>query len=781
MKIGAIMWTSYIPALAEALGHIPGLELKMCSIRELEDGSYREEMLEYLRSEADALFLFPSTGSVWEDISGEISALSKQKPTIAFGYDPGLLAYNSVGAHVALTVQHYLTLGGTENAKNALLYIMKEVLGAQVTVLPPEEIPWQGIFYPGSDRLYEDAVDFMDNCPACLPGRPTVGILFYRHLWINHNTEVIESLVRELDELGCNALPAFSTGRRDIETGSEDNVYVINNYFMVNDKPVIDGLINLQSFLMVKQGETERTAKPAGDDLLKCLDVPIIKGLLTYSKTEAEWRSDAYGISGPTMVMSVAMPECNGVIEPIVIGSLSRVHEQSIGGALEFYLPLKGRINYLCRRVKKWIDLRSKQPSERKVAIILHNSPCHGVELAVGGAANLDSLESVARIMARMQQAGYHIENLPASGKELIDRIMGTKAISDFRWTPIEEIVEKGGVIKYLTEAEYRQWFDKFPATVQAAMIETWGKPPGEEKDGVPAAMVYDGKILITGVEYGNVVVCCQPKRGCAGPRCDGQVCKLLHDPECPPTHQYVATYRYLEDMWGADVLVHVGTHGNLEFLPGKSVGLSETCFPELTLGTVPHLYIYNTDNPPEGTIAKRRSYAALIGHMQTVMVEAATYGHLEELESFLDQYIQAKHTDPARSHELEQLITDKAVEAKLLADIGHDHDDFDVIVEKLHGLITGLKNRLHQDGMHVFGDIPEGERRVNFIQAVLKHDTGEHGTLVRLVVELMGLDYDQLKDNPHEWHAGFGKNYGALLQDANTYVKEFVRNFMAI
>ena len=590
---------------------------------------------------------------------------------------------------------------------------------------------------------------------------------------------MIEALIEELDKLGCNALPAFSTGRRDVETGSEDNGFVVHNYFMHNNKPVIDCLINVQSFLLIKQGAAERTAKPAGDDLLKLLDVPIIKGLLTYGKTEAEWRSDTYGLSGPAMVMSVAMPECNGVIEPIVIGSLHRVQKQSIGGSLEFYLPLRPRVSYLCRRVRKWIDLKAKTPSARKVAFILHNSPCHGTELAVGGAANLDSLESVARIMAAMQREGYFIEKLPASGQEIIDRIMGAKAVSDFRWTPVGEIAAKGGVIKYLSTAEYRQWFDRFPPKARAAMTETWGRPPGEEKDGVPAAMVYQGNILITGVDYGNVVICCQPKRGCAGPRCDGQVCKLLHDPECPPTHQYVATYRYLEDLWGADVLVHVGTHGNLEFLPGKSVGMSAECFPEITLGTIPHLYIYNTDNPPEGTIAKRRSYATLIGHMQTVMVEAATYGHLEELESLLDQYSKAKYADPARTRELEHLIREKAAEANLPAAAGQQQNEFSFVVERLHGLIAGLKNRLHQDGMHVFGDIPAGERRVSFIQAVLKHDAGEQGTLIRLVVELMGLDYDEVKDHPHRWHSKFGKNYGALLDDANGYVKEFVRRLM--
>ncbi|HWR40454.1 MAG TPA: cobaltochelatase subunit CobN [Patescibacteria group bacterium] len=781
IRIGALMWTSYMPALAVAAGEIPGLEYVMCSIRDLEDPDYRRYFLNYLRNEADALLLFPSTNAIWQEIAGEMDDIVRTKPTVAFGYDPGLVTYNNVAAATTLTVQRYLALGGPENSQNALLYIMKEILGADVVAAPPQEVSWQGIFFPGQERLLADAADFLDSCPAYQPGRPTVGLLCYRHLWLNNNLEVVESLIGELTQLGCNVLPAFSSGRRDVETGSEDNAYVIEHYFMRDGQPVIDILINLQSFFLVKQGEREMNAAPAGEELLRTLGVPIIKGLFTYGKTEEEWRVDAYGISGPTMVMSVAMPECNGVIEPVVIGCLHREKQGAENGALERYLPMDRRVNYLCRRVKKWLQLRAKPPAERKVAFILHNSPCHGVELAVGGAANLDSLESVARIMARMEQAGYHLKDRPESGKVLIDRIMDTKAISDFRWTPIEEIVDKGGVLRYLSAAEYRRWFDGFPAAVQTAMIETWGNPPGEEKDGVPAAMVYDGKILITGVDYGNVVVCCQPKRGCAGARCDGQVCKILHDPECPPTHQYVATYRFLEDIWGADVLVHVGTHGNLEFLPGKSLGLSENCYPELTLGTLPHLYIYNTDNPPEGTIAKRRSYAALVGHMQTVMVDAGMYGPLEELEQLLDEYLKVGQIDPARAHELEHLILDQAVTANLLADQGHRHENFAAIAEELHGTITRLKGRMHQDGLHVFGDIPQGERRLSFIQAVLKHDTGEQGKMSRQVAEMMGLDYDRLQDEPHIWHESFGKNYGNLLDEINGYVREFIREFAGI
>ncbi|BBB91836.1 MAG TPA: cobaltochelatase subunit CobN [Methylomusa anaerophila] len=779
MKIGAIVLTGYMPALLEAAGEIPGLELKMCGTWDLENPDFQGDFFRYLKEQADVLLLSPPADKVWEKISAEVLAIVREKPAVAFGYDPGIAVYNTVKPEIALTVQRYLTYGGRENTRNAVRYIQKAVLGADIAVPEPVNVPWQGVYYPGSDRIYESAADYRMNCPGYRPDRPTVGVLFYRHAWISRNMEVIDAIVSELAAQGCNALPVFSSDQCDPDTGSQDNSQVIKTYYMNNGAAVIEALIDLQSLFVITR-ETGKTAdNPPGYELLQQLNVPIIKGLLTYGKTESEWRADPYGIAGPSLVMSVSMPECSGVIEPVIIGCLDRQYQPGVAGTLEYYLPLPQRVAYLCRRVKKWIALQAKKPSAKKIAFILHSSPCHGVELSVGSAANLDSLESVARLMAVMQREGYYLEDVPASGKELIDRIMERKAIADFRWTPVEEIVAKGGVWQSLSEAEYRRWFDRFPEAVQAKMTETWGKPPGEEKDEVPPAMVYDGRILITGVQYGNVVVCVQPKRGCAGPRCDGKVCKILHDPECPPTHQYVATYRYLEDSWGADALVHVGTHGNLEFLPGKSLGLSEACYPELTLGTVPNLYIYNTDNPAEGTIAKRRGYATLIGHMQTVMVETRAYGPMEELDKLLAEYGRARTGQPARACELETLIQEKAREGNFLSGDAAG-EDFAVFTEKLHNQLSRLKNRMHQAGMHIFGQVPQGERRVNFLNAIVRHEAGDEGSLNRLVAELMGLDYDLLRDSPHAWHDNFGKNYDALLADVNQYSREFIKEFIA-
>ncbi|MBC7317526.1 MAG: cobaltochelatase subunit CobN, partial [Chloroflexi bacterium] len=174
--------------------------------------------------------------------------------------------------------------------------------------------------------------------------------------------------------------------------------------------------------------------------------------------------------------------------------------------------------------------------------------------------------------------------------------------------------------------------------------------------------------------------------------------------------HQYLATYRYLERDFSVDVIVHVGTHGNLEFLPGKGVGLSGECYPDLAIGTLPHLYIYNADNPPEGTIAKRRSYATLVDHMQTVMTQGGLYDELAELERYLEEYEKARVADPARAHTLEHLIVEEIKKTNLSNQIPVDggHESFAAIVEKAHAVLSTIRNTQIQDGQHIFGEIPE-------------------------------------------------------------------------
>ena len=273
--------------------------------------------------------------------------------------------------------------------------------------------------------------------------------------------------------------------------------------------------------------------------------------------------------------------------------------------------------------------------------------------------------------------------------------------------------------------------------------------------------MVFEGKMVITGVRYGNAIVCVQPKRGCAGARCDGQVCRILHDPEVPPPHQYLATYHWIEEIFGADVMVHVGTHGNMEFLPGKSVALSASCFPDIAAGDIPYLYIYNSDNPPEGAVAKRRSYAVIVDHMQTTMTQSGVYGDLKELEDNIAAYNQSKVSEKGRAHALEHVILDLLKKTNLaeelkLEELIESGISFEKILELAHGKISEMYTTQIPDGMHIFGEVPGGEKRVDMINAILRFDSETKKFLSRLM--------DQ---TPTE-------------QELDPLAREFIRSFLA-
>ncbi len=724
MKITSITWGSDISLLAEACNELD-VELHAWSAHDLEDDAKLENCISSFKH-ADLILLRPTSDVVWDEV---VEGLNEDVPVISFGRDSSYWSISNVSLKIVATVNAYHVYGGSENIKNMLKYIGKEVLGLEFDFDPPTETMWQGIYHPDAERAFEGVDDYLEWYNATKKHR--IGILFFRTYWVNQDLEIVDALIRELEE-EFDVIPAFCFGMGDAELGAKSSGEVTESFFM---KPArVDAVINLQSIFHA--GNAENSVNK-----LKMLDIPVFHPLMVYHRTEDEWKEDTQGMSSSEVAWSVAMAEFEGVIEPIIIGA-SRTEEEH-GTEFERHVPVDGQVSKIVRRLKRWISLRDTPKSERKVAFILHNNPCASVEATVGGGAHLDTLESVSRILNTMKEAGYSVDP-PESGEDLIENIMDHKAISEFRWTTIDEIVDKGGALARVAKAEDEEGGDTLKPDVKERMWDAGGDPPGEEKDGVPAAMVYDGKIVVTGVRYGNAVVCVQPKRGCAGTRCDGQVCKILHDPEIPPPHQYMATYRWIENNFGADVIIHVGTHGNLEFLPGKSVALSESCYPDIAIGDMPHLYIYNSDNPPEGTIAKRRSYATLIDHMQTVMTESGLYGDLKELEDQIAEYNKTKVSDRARAHALEHIIIDLIRDTNLSEEIKLDvllenGVSFEKILAKTHEAITKLYNTQIPDGMHIFGENPEGEKKIEFINSILRYDS----EMRKLVFDLLGMDIE--------------------------------------
>jgi len=772
MKIVSITWNSYIPTLLKAAGDL-GIELKAHYSKILEDNPEEAEKVLLECEHADAIFLYYISNPFWEEFYEKLEPLKTRVPVICVGSDPSSFTLSSVKLEIAATCFSYIIYGGLENFANMLRYILKEVLGCEIETRPPEKIPWDGLYHPDAEKTFSNIEEYL-NWYGPLKDK-TVGLLISRTSWVNNELEIEKNLIKKLEDLNLSVIPIFAYSLKDEELGSRGMDEVIEDYVIENGRPIIDCLIKLSPFFIASSKTEKRNTSCAakGIEVLRKLDVPVFQPVISHYMTVEEWQ-ESMGLS-TEIGWNVALPEFEGGIEPIIIGAGKR--EGNYMGRF----PIEDRCSKLSSRIFKWAELRKKPVNQRKVAFILHNYPCSGVEGSVGGAANLDSLESVARILNRMQEEGYAV-NPPGDGKDLIETILERKAISEFRWTPINEIVKNGGALAFVEKEEYEKFFNTLSPKVRQRVINSWGNPPGEEVDGIPAAMVYDNKIVVTGVQYGNAVVCVQPKRGCAGSRCDGKVCRILHDPDVPPTHQYLATYRYLENTFGADVLVHVGTHGNLEFLPGKGVGLSEDCYPDISIGTIPHLYIYNSDNPPEGTIAKRRSLACLIDHMQTVMTSGGLYDNLAELDRLLGEYEQVKH-DKGREHALKHLILDEIKKSNMDSEIKADHQTpFEEIIRKAHEALGKIRNSQIHDGMHIFGQIPEGEKKVEFINSILRYDdkgsVGNKVSIRRLIAELLELDLDELISDQSRISEN-GKSNGQLLEEIDSLSKDFIRTFI--
>lgn len=803
MKVVSIMWDSHCRTVVKAWKVLEGImDVNVYSSRRLEEEPEQIDAALKQAESADAILLYRSTESVWEMIEKRLIEIGRKIPIICVGHDPSYWALSTVKPEIVATVHTYITYNGEENFTNMLRYVAREICEINIEAPPPKLIPWEGIYHPDAPDIFNDIEEYLKwyssyrNNLNISEATGTVGLLFSRFHWVNENIAIEIALIKKLESIGLKVIPVFSYSLKDEGLGTKGSGEVVSECFIADDgKSRIDALINLQFFLLGHDKKSAANAEisSGGIDILKRLGVPVFTPLTSFYKTIEEWSDDSQGADSTMIGWSIAMPEFEGRIEPIIIGGLSRQDDE-----LGLRKPIEERIDKLTQRVISWVRLRQKSIPERRVAFVLHNNPCASVEATVGTGAHLDTLETVSRILHRMKEAQYSV-NPPKDGKELIETIMERKAISEFRWTTVEEIVDKGGVLVFVEKEKYFDWFNELPQKTRQRMCEAWGNPPGEAKDDVPAAMVYEGKIVVTGVQYGNAVVCVQPKRGCAGARCDGQVCKILHDPDIPPPHQYVATYKWLSREFGVDVIVHVGTHGNLEFLPGKGTALSGGCFPDIGIDKMPHLYIYNADNPPEGTIAKRRSCATLVDHMQTVMTQGGLYDELEELGRLLGEYEQVKGLDPGRTHALQHLIIesiqksniDKEIKIYLpqkdtgkpkrlmLSELSHDEMHglpFDEIVREAHGALSRTRNTQIQDGMHIFGELPEGDRRADFIYSILRYDAGEGVSLRREIAKMMGLNLGDLLSEQSKIHPEKKKSYGELLEEIDLMGKELIK-----
>ncbi|MDR2349225.1 MAG: cobaltochelatase subunit CobN, partial [Deltaproteobacteria bacterium] len=536
LKICCLVRSGHAENLSRGLSARPNVKSKLFSTAVLGKPEFRDEITRAL-AEASVIFAYGCPEAFWDgyaDVLGEIR--SRGVPVVSTGHDPGAFSRSDVAPENARKALGYLLAGGPDNA--ALLVDFLAALAGRenpetIRDLPgPVGKPSRGLWHPEADRdFFPDVESYLSWYRGRVESENlsegTAGILFGRRFWANTGLEAERELTRALEDKGLSVIPAFCDPLKGADPNAPGPAEWARACFLDDrGKPRVDVLVKLLSFFGTGEKPDDRspvarrdeavdnapdrapdrapdnapdnapwesdTPAAASAKLFEELGVPVFQPIFSSSGTVREWENDPRGVTAG-IAWTVAMPEFEGAIEPFYLGG-----KKSVDGPDSFGLagrePSAERIKRFAARVRRRIKLGRKKPSERKVSFILHDNPCLSAEATLGSASKLDAPESVARILKAMKENGYDVE-VPESGKELIGTMLEKKAVNEFRWTSAEDIVRSGGALALLPAETYREWFDGFPESVREKLVESWGLPPGEEKDGVPAAMVFDGKL----------------------------------------------------------------------------------------------------------------------------------------------------------------------------------------------------------------------------------------------------------------------------------------------
>lgn len=738
--VTALVFDTYSKTFSDA-GNRLGIDVRTFTRQRLVEGSDSFGRFEDSAVESDVILIHMMGSSLPDELSSILEGLRDSKKIISMGRSPLCFAHNTVPKEIALRCYEYLEFNGGENCEGCLRYIQREVLGMDVPVPDVVKVPYHGIT-DTAGRSYGSLKEYLEIHPP-KKDAPWIGLIMSRASWVNGNCDVEYDLVRRFEERGCNTILIYCIPRMS-DDGMRSLADAVRRYMTLDGRFLPSAIVKCSVILF---GEASGFGKEQSADFLRNLNVPVFQPVIASSMPRKVFEGSP-GLKRD-IAYHVTYQEFEGTIEPILIG-FSREDPNSETRRT----PIPERCERLVDRVMRRIALRTKPNGDKIVAFMLNNYPCAGAEANVGEAHNLNVSESLASIFGRMREDGYLVDS-PEDGRGIIDFIMSHKAYSDFRWTDSSEIERCGGVLYHMPAEEYRQWFDTLSQKVKDNVKRIWGEPPGE-------SMVRDGQILITGVRFGNVLVMVQPKRGCYGPKCDGTVCRILHDPVCPPTHQYLATYHWLDSVMKVDAIVHTGMHGNMEYLPGKGVGLTSDCYPDICIGTMPHLYIFDAGAPPAASAAKRRGYGTLINHLPPASEKTKPYGPVEDLRVALEQYASAKD-DPLRAEEYRRLLVDAGVKAGMEPSELDDGKDLASIVKACteeYSRITGTRVQI---GMHVFGSKMDDAHKAQLIASILSY--GEDSICVRLAAT-KGIDYLRALASPEDLEPSTGRLNAVITQE---------------
>lgn len=656
--------------------------------------------------------------------------------------DLDLVSHSTVSLTAVNHLWGYFTEGGVENFVNALQFVADICLGKNYHPPSPKQIPRVGL-YSWQVDAFEQSYPPQPPLESEENQQPTtnnkVGLLFYRAHYLSGNTAPIDALCQALAQRQLQPVPVFVSSVRDLDVQAE-----LLSYFQPQDAQGIGLLLNTTSFSLAKL-DTETPQL----DLWKRLDVPVLQVILSGGTVE-QWESQFQGLTPRDTAMNVALPEVDGrIISRAVSFKSVQTRNPLLETDVVIYEPVSDRINFVADLADNWVKLRQTPASARRIALILANYPNRDGRLANG--VGLDTPASCIEILKALQQAGYQVEDIPESGDALIQRL--TAGV-----TNDPEGRELRLVQQQLLMDEYQQYFKTLPPAVQNGINTRWGEEGvgsrewGDEGIGkllFTQSPVPSPRFPIPGIQLGNIFVGIQPSRGY-----DIDPSLNYHAPDLEPTHAYLAYYYWLRQKFGTQAVVHVGKHGNLEWLPGKSLALSSCCYPEIALGAMPHLYPFIVNDPGEGSQAKRRSQAVIIDHLTPPMTRAELYGSLQQLEGLIDEYYEAQSLDPTRLSIIGNRITQLVQQEQLHQDLGINVETLEAnslstFLTRADGYLCELKEAQIRDGLHIFGQCPQGRQLRDLIVAIARHSGNNRIGLTRALAEDLGWDFDPLTTDP--------------------------------
>ncbi|MFE6761761.1 cobaltochelatase subunit CobN [Streptomyces sp. NPDC057689] len=632
----------------------------------------------------------------WQD--GLDQVLATGRPVVVLtgeqAPDAQLMAASTVPIGIAAEAHAYLAHGGPANLDQLARFLSDTVLLTGHGFEPPAAAPSWGPL----ERTPRETED----------GAPTVAVLYYRAHHMSGNTAFIETLCRAVEAQGARALPLYVASLRTPEPE------------LIETLRSADAIVTT---VLAAGGTRPAEASAGGDDeswdagALTALDVPILQALcLTSSHTD--WQDNDEGVSPLDAASQIAVPEFDGRLITVPF-SFKEIDEDG----LPSYVADDERAARVAGIAVRHARLRHIPNAEKRIALVLSAYPTK--HSRIGNAVGLDTPASAVALLRRLREEGYDFgdEEVPGlasgDGDELIYALIEAGG-HDQEWLTEEQLARNPVRIP---AADYRRWYATLPAELREAVEQHWGPPPGEMF--VDRSRNPEGDIVLAALRRGNLLILIQPPRGFGE-----NPIAIYHDPDLPPSHHYLAAYRWIaaraeDNGFGADAMIHLGKHGNLEWLPGKNAGLSAACGPDAALGDLPLVYPFLVNDPGEGTQAKRRVHATLVDHLVPPMARADSYGDIARLEQLLDEHAQIAAMDPAKLPAIRAQIWTLIQAAKLDHDLGiegrPEDEGFDDFIMHLDGWLCEIKDVQIRDGLHVLGAAPTGAARVNLILAILR------------------------------------------------------------